>query len=140
MTRLVESRKADKPGAMAAAREEASRIAGTRAAESYLRGAMKRYAVVHEDLLKRIDMDAGAAAFDKLRKDKRVLAAIAGEKPVTVGDLCENLRHHFFHGVDKAIESKETNGKKGDALRDMVSKRVLLKAALAEKMDKVAVP
>jgi len=136
VTKLLDSRKADRPGLRAAVEEEATRAAGARAAETYTRDAIKKYAVLHEDLLKHIDLDASVAAFQKLLKDQRVLGQVKGEKPITVRDLCEALRHRFFHGVEKAIESKELNEKKTEVLRDMVSRRVLLKAALAAGIDK----
>src|SRR5208283_3907098 len=96
----------------------------------YNEGLIKRYAVVHKDVLKALDFEAKKSGFDNFLKDGRILAEIKGEKPITVGELADELRHQLYHGVEEAAESKKLNEKIAPAFNDMLYKRVFRKEAL----------
>ncbi len=73
---------------------------------------VKKTAKIDEKLLKKLDLEAKKPGFDKLLKDKRVLAKVEGAKDVTVGDLAAAINEEFFHGIKQAIASKKVNARK----------------------------
>jgi hypothetical protein len=83
-----------------------------------------------------LDYEASVEGFEKLLKDKRVVAEIKGEKAITVGDLAEALKQKFYHGIERAIEEKKVNKRKSDLLDSMIEKRLLLNEAMQQKIDK----
>ena len=95
-----------------------------------------KYAKVNEQLLKDLDFESKESGFEKLLKDKRVVAEIKGEKPITVGEFAEYMKQQLFHGVERAVEAKRLNKKKNQALDEMLQKRVLRKEALRLGIDK----
>jgi parvulin-like peptidyl-prolyl isomerase len=102
----------------------------------YCRNLKDKYAKVNEGLLKSLDFESKEPGFEKLMKDKRAVAEIKGEKPITVGDLADYMREHLYHGVEIAVESKSLNNRKGQTLDEMVQKRILRKEALRLGIDK----
>jgi hypothetical protein len=97
---------------------------------------IKKYARVNQDVLRRVDYESKNPGFEALLKDKRAVAEITGEAPITVAELTQHLKMQFFHGVERAIESKKLNSKKASALDEMVYKRVFRKEALRLGLDK----
>ena len=95
-----------------------------------------KYVKVNEQLLKGLDFESKEPGFDKLVKDKRTLAEIKGEKPITVGEFAEYMKQQLFHGVEIAVESKRLNKKKNQTLDEMLQKRVLRKEAIRLGIDK----
>jgi parvulin-like peptidyl-prolyl isomerase len=95
-----------------------------------------KYVKVNEVLLESLDFDSKEPGFEKLMKDKRVVAQIKGEKPITVGELADYMRQQLFHGVDRAAEAKRLNKRKNQMLEEMLHKRVLRKEALRLGIDK----
>ena len=91
---------------------------------------------VNDPLLKSIDFESKEQGFEKLLKDKRAVAEIKGEKPITVGELAEYMKQQLYHGVERAIESKRLNKRKDQILEEMLEKRVLRKEALRLGIDK----
>jgi hypothetical protein len=69
-------------------------------------------------------------------KDKRVVAEIKGEKPITVGDLADYMRQQLYHGVEQAAESKRLNSRKAKTLDEMLQKRIFGKEALRLGIDR----
>jgi len=104
--------------------------------EKYDRTLRTKYAKVNEVLLESLDFESKDPGFEKLLKDKRVLAEIKGEKPITVGDLADHMRQQLFHGVERAVEAKKLNKRKNEILEEMLHKRVLRKEALRLGVDK----
>jgi parvulin-like peptidyl-prolyl isomerase len=102
----------------------------------YFRTLKKKYVKVNEGLLKALDFESKEPGFEKLMKDKRVLAEIKGEKPITVGEFSEYMKQQLFHGVDRAVEAKRLNKRKEQILDDMLQKRILRKEALRLGIDK----
>ena len=106
------------------------------AARQYYDDLKKKYVKLDETLLDGLDYESGTAEFQKLSADKRVLARIKGEKPITVSELTAAIEAKFYHGVEMAAENKRINSKKTDILEDMLQKRLLLKEALKQGLDK----
>ena len=99
---------------------------------------LKKYVKVRTDTLNAIDYQSPEPGFETLRKDRRVLAEIQGEAPITVGELTEAIRQQLYHGVERAIEGKRLNAKKASTLDELVYKRVFRKEALRLGLDKTA--
>ncbi len=134
--RLEDVRYAENPETMKQAREEALKLKKVRILKDYSNALIKKYAKVNQDVLKRIDYESKTPGFEALLKDKRVVAEIASEAPITVGELTQHLKMQFFHGVERAIESKKLNSKKVSALEELIYKRVFRKEALRLGVDK----
>ena len=103
--------------------------------KEYNDALMKKYVKVHKETLDGLDYESKEPGFQKLLEDQRVVAEIEGEKPITVAELTEALRQHFFHGIERAIESKRLNEKKVPVLEEMLYKRVFGKEALRLGID-----
>lgn len=102
----------------------------------YYEELKRKYAKVNEGLLKSLDFESKEPGFDKLMKDKRVVAEIKGEKPITAGELTDYMRRKLYHGVELAVESKRLNNIKAKELDEMIQKRTLTKEALLLGLDK----
>jgi hypothetical protein len=109
------------------------------AAKDYYRDLKKKYVKVNEKFLNDLDFEAKEPGFEKLLKDKRVIAKIRGEKPVTVADLSKALKQKFYHGIDQAVQRKKINKEKFEGLEGILEKRVLLKEAFKQGIDKTEV-
>ena len=101
----------------------------------YSSALVKKHAKVHKEVLDRIDYESKDPSFEALLKDKRVIAEIKGEEPITVGELTLSLKQTFYHGVELA-ESKQLNSKKRQVFEEMLYKRVLRGEALRLGLDK----
>jgi len=104
--------------------------------KNYNDALIKKYVKLNKKVIDGIDFEAKEPGFQKLLEDKRVIAEIQGEKPITVGELTDNLRQQLYHGVERAIESKKVNEKKVPALDEMLYKRVFRKEALRMGINK----
>jgi parvulin-like peptidyl-prolyl isomerase len=122
----------------AKARQETLKTAKIKALGDYNDLLLKKYTKIHRKLLDSIDFDAKEPGFAALLKDKRILAEIKGEAPITVADLAEELRMQLFHGVERAAETKKINAKKRAVFGEMLTKKVLRKEALRLGLDRTA--
>jgi len=118
------------------ARQEALHRMRAKALEEYDKALKKKYVKVDQKVLDSLDYVSKEPGFQKLREDQRVVAEVKGEKPITVGELTETLRQQFYHGIERAIESKRVNDKKAPILEEMLHKRVFRKEALRLDIDK----
>jgi parvulin-like peptidyl-prolyl isomerase len=134
--RLEEIRHTEDPEAMRQAKEEALKRKKVQVLKDYSNALIKKNAKVNQDVLKRVDYESKTPGFEALLKDKRAVAEIAGESPITVGELTQHLKMQLFHGVERAVESKKLNSKKVPALDEMIYKRVVRKEALRLGLDK----
>jgi len=134
--RLEDIRYTEDPEAMKQAREEALKRKKVQVLKDYSNALIKKYATVNQEVLKSIDYESKAPGFEALLKDKRAVAKITGEDPITVAELTQHLKMQFFHGIERAIESKKLNSKKVPALDEMIYKRVFRKEALRLGLDK----
>ncbi len=102
----------------------------------YVKKLQEKHAKIDRELLKKLDFEAKEPGFAALLEDKRPLATIKGEAPVTVGDLAGEIKMKFFHGVDRAIKKGDVNEKKSALLDKILAGRVVEKEALAQGIDK----
>jgi parvulin-like peptidyl-prolyl isomerase len=128
--RLEDIRYPESQEAMEMARQEALVLKKEGVLKSYNDGLIKKYVKLNKKILDEIDFEAKEPGFKKLLEDKRVIAEIQGEKPITVGELTDSLRQQLYHGVERAIESKKLNERKTSVLDEMLHKRVFRKEAL----------
>ena len=104
--------------------------------KEYNDALMKKYVKVHKETLDGLDYESKEPGFQKLLEDQRVVAEIEGERPITVAELTEALGQQFYHGIERAIESKRLNEKKMLVLEEILYKRILRKEALRLGIDK----
>jgi parvulin-like peptidyl-prolyl cis-trans isomerase-like protein len=104
--------------------------------EEYKTSLLKKYVKINDKVLKGLDYEASIEKFPKMQEDKRTVAEIQGEEPITVGELTEELGRKFWHGVEEAAKSKKLNKDKRPTLIQMISKRVLKKEELMRGIDK----
>jgi hypothetical protein len=136
--RLEDIRYPENREAMEQAREEALKQKKVRVLKEYSDALIKKYAKIYHPVLDRLNFESKSPGFEALLKDKKAVAEIKGENPITVGELARHLQVLFYHGVERAIEAKKLNSKKGAALDEMVFKRVFRKEALRLNLDKTA--
>ena len=105
----------------------------------YVRGLLAKYTKVDEKLLKSINYEGKEPDIENMLDDKRVLATIKGEEPVTVGVLAAELKKKIFHGTEKLVGTGKLNKNKVAALDSLLANRVMAKEALAQGIDKTAV-
>lgn len=136
ITKVEDIRYPENPGAIEQVRQQALVLKKSRMLEDYTNALIKKYVKIQQDVLDRIDYESKEPGFKKLLEDRRVVAEVKGEKPITVGELTEYLRQQFYHGVEAAIESKKLNSKKVPILEELLHKRVFRKEALRLGIDK----
>lgn len=134
--RLEDVRYPDDPALLNQAREEALRRRKTEALKAYGEALKKKYVKVNSKRLAAVDFDSPEPGFEKLLKDKQVLADVKGEAPVTVSDLTDALMKKFYHGVEEARMDKKANRRKADVFDELVTKKVFGKEARRLKIDK----
>ena len=122
------------------ARKQAETAALTKARkkvlDSYRNLLVKKYVKMNTQLFNKLDFEAPKPGFKKLLEDKRVIAEITGEKPITVGELADTIQGRFFHGVTRAIQEKEVNKLKSELLEVLLQRRVFEKEARVQGIDK----
>ena len=136
--KVEDIRQNDNPEAKDRARRESLLQKREKALEEYNDALIKKYVKLNHKVLDGLDFESEEPGFEKLLKDQRVVAEIKGEKSISVGELTEYLRQQFFHGIQRAIESKKLNEKKLPILDEMLYKRVFRKEALRLGIDKTA--
>ncbi len=136
--KLEEVRFPEDPRARARAREMLLDARKFEKTVRYVESLKKEYAQVRQDVLDGLDYDSGAAGFPALLDDRRAVAEIRGEDPVTVGELSKAIEKKFFHGIEKAVGKKAVNARKADVLDGLLAKRVVRKEALRLGIDNSA--
>jgi len=106
------------------------------AVKAYRRSLYKKQVTLNKKLIASLDYESSKQGFSVLLKDKRVVAEIKGEKPVTVGELSGHLQRKFYHGMESAAEAKKINTKKSEALEEIVDKKLVSREALRRGIDK----
>jgi hypothetical protein len=134
--KLEDIRFQEDPEAREQARYKVLREKHKEALQKYGKVLKEKYAKVNQEVLKGLDFESKEPGFERLLKDKRVVAEIKGEKPITVGEMAEYLRQQLYHGVERAAESKKLNRRKVQILDEMIHKRVFQKEALRLGIDK----
>jgi hypothetical protein len=122
--------------AMEQARENALELKRSQVLVAYWDTLRKKYVKVHKNVFDKLDFEAPKPGFKKLLQDKRVVAEIKGEKPITVGQLAEAIQKKFFHGIEEAIKLGKVNEGKDPTLEDMLLDRVFKMEARKQGIDK----
>lgn len=136
MLKLEDIRFPKDPAAREKAEKDALQAKKIAALKKYTEELKKKYAKVNKKLMESLDYESPEPGLESLLADRRVLAEIKGEVPVTVGDLTGLLQRKFFHGPERAAEKKQINKKKQEALDEILAKRVTLKEAKGKKIDR----
>jgi hypothetical protein len=126
----------DDPAARRAAEEKSVVKRRQEAIDALDEQLRKKYAKVDLKLLESLDYDAATPGIDALLKDRRVLADIKGDKPLTVADLTEEIKFQFFHGTKAAAERGQLNARKAKVFDTLLHRRIFRKEALRLKLDR----
>jgi hypothetical protein len=103
---------------------------------AYRAELFKKYVKINAKLLKKLDFEAPKPGFAKMLDDKRVVAQIKGDTPVTVADLAQAINEKFFHGVAGPIKEKKVNELKSELLNNVIAKKIIMREALTKGIDK----
>jgi parvulin-like peptidyl-prolyl isomerase len=103
---------------------------------AYLEELKKKYVKVNRKLLASLDYESPDAGLEKLSTDRRVVAEVKGEKPVTVGDVTEILQRKFYHGAERAAAGKKINVRKEQVLEEILIRRITVKEAKRKGYDR----
>lgn len=106
------------------------------AVKAYRRSLYKKQVILNKKLIASLDYESSKPGFPALLKDKRVIAEIKGEKPVTVGELSAHLQEKFYHGMESAAGAKKINPKRNEALEELVDKKLVTREVLKRRLDK----
>jgi peptidyl-prolyl cis-trans isomerase C len=136
VSRLLERRAAPDPDAHAKAEAEVRRRAQTEAIAKYVDELRQRDAKVDQRLYATLDFESAKPGFESYLHDRRPLVTIAGAEPITVQDLADAVRKRLFHGAENAAEAKALNHKRDEVLDDLIAKRVVVKEARAQGLDR----
>lgn len=134
--RLDAVKHSDDPRLKEKAEKEVLTAARFKALEKYRSDLIEKHLKQDKKLIKSLDFEKDKAAFTKFLEDKRPLATIKGEKPVTVADLAEAIRMKFYHGVDMAIDQKKVNKAKDSLLFEILATRAIEKEGRDKGFDK----
>jgi parvulin-like peptidyl-prolyl isomerase len=136
VSRLVERRAAPDPDARAKATEGVLRRMQGEAIAKYVEELKAKYAKVDPKVYATLDFQAAKPGFESYLNDTRTLVTISGGKPIQVHDLVDAVRKRLFHGADRAAEKKRLNRKRDEVLDDLIAKRVVLREARAQGLDR----
>ncbi len=136
LLKLEDTRYPKDKAARKQAEHEALQARKVSSLRKYSDGLRKKYVKVDRKLLDNLDFESAEPGFEILRADGRVLAAVKGEKPVTVGDLTAALEKQFFHGVEQAADQKKVNRKKEQVLEEILNRRVGLLEAKKQRLER----
>ena len=132
--RLEEKRSKDNEAVREQVRQELDAKARITALETFQAALIKKY-VTRKKLFDTIDFESKKVKFESLLKDKRPLADIKGEKPLTVADMAVGIAQKFYHGVERAAEAKKINKEKKAILNELLGTIVFNKEARVRKID-----
>ncbi len=103
---------------------------------AYVAGLRDKHVKVDDPLLDSLDFEAEEPGFEALAADTRVLAEYGDGDPLTIGDVANELRKEFHHGVERAIESQRVNSKRFRVVHELTGKKVMRMEALELGIDK----
>ncbi len=132
--RVEEKRTKDNEAVKEQVVQELDAKARIAALEAFQESLIKKY-VTKKKLFDKFDFENKKVKFETFLKDKRAVADIKGEKPVTVADMAEAIAQKFYHGVERAAESKKINKEKKAILHELLGNIVFDKEAKARKID-----
>lgn len=132
--RLEEKRNKEDAAIKEQITQELATKARIAALEAFQASLIKKY-VSQKKLFDKLDFENKKVKFETFLKDKRVIADIKGEKPVTVADLAEAIAAKFYHGVERAAEGKKINKDKKAILNELLGTLLFKKEAKVRKID-----
>lgn len=135
MMKLEDIRYPDDREKKEGAAKEALKQRQTAILKQYADDLKRQHTLVNDTVLKVVDYEAKEPGLEKLLADKRVVAEVKGEEPVTVGEMTDALRKRFFHGADRAITERKINARKMEVLDEILSKRAVHREAKRLKLD-----
>ncbi len=125
--KLEEKRYPENPTMREQAKESVLATNRSQAWDKYKTSLVTKYVKIRDKTLNSLDYDANIKKFPELLKDKRPIADIKGESPITVGDLTQEIGDKFWHGPEEAAMSKKLNKAKRPSLYLIIGKRVIAK-------------
>lgn len=128
--RLDDLTESDRPEARDEARRRVLAAAQGEALVANNRALRTRYLSFEKKRIDALVLDP--KKMDAHLKDKRVLARVKGEEPVTVADVARVIEEKLYHGSGTSTKNK-INRRKLDALEEVLARRVLL--AEAKRLD-----
>ncbi|MGO9014155.1 MAG: peptidyl-prolyl cis-trans isomerase [Dissulfurispiraceae bacterium] len=135
--KLVDVRYVDNKEAKEKAEQESLQHQKAKMIQEYGKTLIKKYDVkVNKQLLKQLDFTAKKPGIEKLSQDRRVLAVIKGEKPITIGVVTVEVKKSFFHGLKEALAENRVNDKKFEVLEGLIDKALEEKEAAKQGLDK----
>jgi parvulin-like peptidyl-prolyl isomerase len=118
------------------AQKQALKQKKTQAAKDYYLDLVERFVNLNDELFNSLDYESKEPGFERLLQDKRVIAEVSGEEPITVGELSRTMHKELYHGVERAIKNKSINRRKSRTMEYILQRRVLVKEALNQSIDK----
>ena len=134
--RLEDIRYNEDPEAKERARQVAVANAKTEMLRAYDHSLKEKSVRINRAVLNSIDYESDRPGVEALLKDNRVIAEIKDDKPVTVGELTEQLKYQFYHGVERPEEKRQLNARKEATLEGLLHRRVFRREALRLGLDK----
>ncbi len=132
--RLEETRSKENTAVKEQIRQELDAKARVNALETFQAALIKKY-VSRTKLFDKIDFENKKVKFETFLKDKRAIADIKGEKPVTVADMAVAIAEKFYHGVERAADAKKINKEKKAILNQLLGTIVFNKEAGVRRID-----
>jgi parvulin-like peptidyl-prolyl isomerase len=138
IVKLEDTRIEDSPEKREWAAQEALRQQKAEASLQFIETLKKKLAKTDTKLLDSIHPGASVDEFDKLLKDDRVITTIGVDEQIKVSDLANAIQRKYFHGVERAIgkKEKELKAQKYDVLDGLIERKVLVKEAKLEGIEK----
>ena len=135
--RLEDIRLPEDPKAKEEAKKQALDFKRKQAMEKYKSLLTEKYVKLDDKVLDSLDYESTVEDFEKLREDKRVIAQIEDEQPITVAELTNAINNEYYHGVESAIKKRKLNDRKREFLYEkLLLKRLYRKEALRIGLDK----
>lgn len=133
--RVEETRHQENAAVREQVQQELDGKARVNALEAFQAELIKKY-VTRKKLFDKFDFENKKVKFEEYLKDKRSLADIKGEKPLTVADMAVGIAEKFYHGVERAAEAKKINKEKQAILTQLLGTIVFDKEARVRGIDK----
>lgn len=132
--KLEDIRYPENPQAREQARQEVIKAERVKVMEAYNKQLAKKYVKLKKAVFDSVNYEKGN--LEKWGRDKRAVAEIKGDKPLTVAELTEALAKRFYHGVESAKSQKKMNEKKIEVLQELFAKRIFRLEAIRLGIDK----
>ncbi len=136
LVKLEDTRLTESPDKRDWAWQEALRLRKSEVSQQFIESLKTKLAKTDTKLLDSIDMGTSVEEFDTLLKDERVITDIGGDEQIKVSDLAGAVQRKYFHGVERAIGKKELKTQKLDVLEGLIERKVLVKEAKLEGIEK----